>query len=133
MNKKPHRLYSAIIVPYGELSILPSIINSAWVLAENGYFVDVIAIASRRFDGVPEHNFNSDQIRTTFYEPKWDASLPAIGWYLRMEWIIALTRRICNFENYRCFFGVDADGLIARQLLDNNWMCLYFIILLRWS
>lgn len=103
----------AIIVPYGELPVLPSVVNTAEVLGEQGYTVDVVAIASNRFASVPEHRFNAEGIRVSYYRPSRLARLPAIGWWFRVRGLSNLVSRVVRSDTYQFFLGVDAEGLIA--------------------
>jgi glycosyltransferase involved in cell wall biosynthesis len=110
----------ALFVPYGEFTILPSVVNSAQVLADNGFFVDIIAIASDRFGSMPGHHFDTDKIRVTYYQPAGPGRLTIFGWYFRVQELAKLFLQIGGSTKYRCLFGIDAEGLMAATLAGNK-------------
>jgi glycosyltransferase involved in cell wall biosynthesis len=103
-----------LVVPYGELTVLPSVVNSAELLAEAGYRVDVIATRRLRFSAVPPHRFVHPAIRVIWSDPGLTGQVPAVGWWAATRRLTASIVKLGRQEErYRCLFGVDAEGLIA--------------------
>ena len=101
-----------LVVPYGEFAVLPSVVNSAELLAEAGYGVDVIATRRLRFS-VPPHRFAHPAIRVTWSDPGSLGQIRAIGWLPATRRLSTSVMELGRQERYLCLFGVDAEGLIA--------------------
>lgn len=117
--RKNNQRRVAIVHPYTNLDSVPSVYNTAVLLARHGYLVDVFT----RFDDrhhPPE--FDDDRIAVLSIEPPPRSEWPWLWralpgrFYYRWHWP---TRSLLRHRQapYTCVIGVDPPGLVTAQAL----------------
>ncbi|MEW5801270.1 MAG: glycosyltransferase [bacterium] len=107
----------AIVYPWGNLDTVPSLCNAAELLANTGYEVEIFTYLNPRFIG-PSFSHKSIMIVTP--RPRWERQgihrlIPARWSYPLQIWQRHLRCR------YRCFIGVDPEGLVQAGWLS-RWI-----------
>jgi hypothetical protein len=104
-----------MLVPYGELALLPAVVNTAEVLAESGFDVTVVAVDTRRFAGVPMHQFTAHCIRLIQPVPGTLGRFRGLAWIEAIRLLTRTAVRAARGRQFDIVIGVDADGVIAAR------------------